>query len=81
MTTPTTVEKKLLRIADVLEMSCMSGSTLWRRIKTGQFPAPFKLGVRTPEPCAGCVWKSRSGSPASSEPEVYGCGMVRGFRL
>ena len=38
MTTPTTVEKKLLRIADVLEITSMSKSTLWRLVKTGQFP-------------------------------------------
>ena len=44
MTTPTTVEKKLLRIAEVLEMTSMSRSTLWRLVKTGQFPAPVKVG-------------------------------------
>ena len=44
MTTPTTVEKKLLRIADVLETTSMSRSTLWRLVKTGQFPAPLKVG-------------------------------------
>ena len=43
MTTPT-VEKKLLRIADVLETTSMSRSTLWRLVKTGQFPAPLKVG-------------------------------------
>ena len=44
MTTPTTVEKKLLRITDVLETTSMSRSTLWRLVKTGQFPAPLKVG-------------------------------------
>ena len=44
MTTPTTVEKKLLRIADVLEIRSMSRSTLWRPVKTGQFRAPLKVG-------------------------------------
>ena len=44
MTTPTTVEKKLLRIADVLETTSMSKSTLLRLVKTGQFPAPLKVG-------------------------------------
>ena len=43
MTTPT-VEKKLLRITDVLEITSMSRSTLWRPVKTGQFPAPLKVG-------------------------------------
>ena len=32
------VEIKLLRIADVLEMTSMSKSTLLRLVKTGQFP-------------------------------------------
>ena len=43
MTTPT-VEIKLLRIADVLETTSMSRSTLLRLIKTGRFPAPLKVG-------------------------------------
>ena len=43
MTTPT-VEIKLLRIADVLETTSMSRSTLGRLIKTGRFPAPLKVG-------------------------------------
>ena len=43
MTTPT-VEKKLLRIADVLEMTSISRSTLWRLVKAGRFPAPLKVG-------------------------------------
>ena len=38
------VEIKLLRIADVLEMTSMSKSTLLRLVKTGQFPAPLKVG-------------------------------------
>ena len=44
MATPTKMEKKLLRIADVIEMTSMSRSTLWRLVKTGQFPAPLKVG-------------------------------------
>ena len=43
MTTPT-VEIKLLRIDEVLETTSMSRSTLLRLVKTGQFPAPLKVG-------------------------------------
>ena len=41
------MEKKLLRHDDVLEMTSMTRSTLGRRVKTGEFPAPFKLGGPT----------------------------------
>ena len=44
MTTPTTVEKKLLRIAEVLEMTSMSRSMQRRLEEAGRFPARVKLG-------------------------------------
>ena len=43
MTTPT-VEKKLLRITDVLEMTSMSRSTQRRLEEAGRFPASVRLG-------------------------------------
>lgn len=36
---------KAIRQPDVLEMTCLSRTTLWRRVKAGDFPAPFKLGA------------------------------------
>ena len=43
MTTPT-VEKKLLRIDEVLEMTSLSRSKQWRLQKAGNFPAKVRLG-------------------------------------
>ena len=43
MTTPT-VEKKLLRIAEVLEMTSMSESTQRRLEEAGCFPEKVRLG-------------------------------------
>ena len=38
------MEPQILRIADVLAATALSRTTLWRRVKTGDFPAPIRLG-------------------------------------
>jgi prophage regulatory protein len=38
---------RMLRMRDVLAMTGISRSTLWRKIRAGDFPAPFELGVNT----------------------------------
>jgi len=35
---------EILRIKAVLRLTGLSRTTLWRRVKTGQFPQPLKLG-------------------------------------
>ena len=39
-------EEKLVRVKDVLEITGMSRSTIWRLVNSGDFPAPYKLGPR-----------------------------------
>ena len=34
----------ILRMPDVLELIGLSRTSLWRRIRSGDFPAPVKLG-------------------------------------
>ena len=41
-----TNETKLVRVRDVLKLTGISRTSLWRLIKSGDFPAPFKLGPR-----------------------------------
>ena len=36
--------KKILKQSEVLEIASFSRTTLWRRVGTGEFPAPVKLG-------------------------------------
>ena len=38
------MEPQILRVADVLAMTGLSRTTLWRRIKSGDFPPPILLG-------------------------------------
>ena len=35
---------KILRIPDVVEVTGLSRTTIWRRVKSGDFPAPVRLG-------------------------------------
>ena len=39
-------EPRILRTRDVLRITGISRSTLWRRIRDGSFPAGFRLGGR-----------------------------------
>lgn len=39
--------KKLLRLPQVLSLFPVSKSTWWRGVRSGRFPKPVKLGVRT----------------------------------
>ena len=38
--------KKLVRVRDVIELTGISRTSLWRLIKAGGFPEPFRLGPR-----------------------------------
>ena len=38
------VEPQILRIADVLAATGLALATVWRRVKSGDFPAPIRLG-------------------------------------
>ena len=40
-------QKGFLRLNQVLELLPIGKSTFWAGIKTGRFPKPIKLGVRT----------------------------------
>ena len=35
---------KILRIPEVVEVTGLSRTTIWRRVKSGDFPAPVRLG-------------------------------------
>jgi prophage regulatory protein len=35
---------RILRTAEILQVTGVSNATIWRWIKTGSFPAPLKLG-------------------------------------
>ena len=37
-------ENQILRIGEILAMTGLSKTTLWRRIQAGEFPAPVRLG-------------------------------------
>ena len=43
---------KLLRVKDVAEITGLGVSTIWKYVKLGQFPEPFKLSMRV------TVWQS-----------------------
>ena len=38
------MEPQILRTADVIAATRLSRTTLWRRVKTGDFPPPIRLG-------------------------------------
>ena len=38
------MEPQILRTADVITATGLSRTTLWRRVKTGDFPPPIRLG-------------------------------------
>ena len=37
---------QILRIGDVLKVTGLCRTTIWRWVKSGQFPAPIRLGSR-----------------------------------
>ena len=39
-------EKKLLRLPQVMELTAAARSTIWKWVKDGEFPQPFKLSPR-----------------------------------
>ena len=43
---------KLLRVKQVAELTGMGVSTVWKYVKLGEFPEPFKLSMRV------TVWSS-----------------------
>ena len=38
------MEPQILRTADVITATGLSRTTLWRRVKAGDFPPPIRLG-------------------------------------
>ena len=40
-------EIRFLRLSDVLKIVPIGRSTLWKKIKKGEFPGPYNLGERT----------------------------------
>ena len=38
--------ERILRAGDVVRIVGFSRTTLWRRVKVGEFPAPIQLGSR-----------------------------------
>ena len=45
---------KLLTIEDVIELNLGKRTTLWKKVKTGEFPKPIKLGN---SPSSPIRWK------------------------
>ena len=45
---------KLLTIEDVIELNLGKRTTLWKKVKTGEFPKPIKLGK---SPSSPIRWK------------------------
>lgn len=43
----TTTPPRLIRITRVKEMTALSVSEIWRRVRVGTFPQPHKLGPAT----------------------------------
>lgn len=37
----------IIRINKLIELTCLSRSTIWRRVHAGEFPRPLKLGGRS----------------------------------
>jgi predicted DNA-binding transcriptional regulator AlpA len=65
--TPPDLEAGLLRVPDVLAMVRFSRATLWRKVKDGTFPPPFKVsaGICTWQGEAVAAWiKGQGTSPA-----------------
>ena len=38
---------RMMRIPEVAEVTGLSKTTIWRRVKSGDFPAPLRLGSLT----------------------------------
>ena len=36
--------ERIMRIPEVVEVTGLSRTTIWRRVKSGDFPAPVRLG-------------------------------------
>ena len=36
--------ERILRIPEVVEITGLSRTTIWRRVRSGDFPAPVRLG-------------------------------------
>ena len=36
--------ERILRIPEVVQVTGLSRTTIWRRVKSGDFPAPVRLG-------------------------------------
>ena len=36
--------ERIMRIPEVVQITGLSRTTIWRRVKSGDFPAPVKLG-------------------------------------
>ena len=36
--------QRIMRIPEVVEITGLSKATIWRRVKSGDFPAPLRLG-------------------------------------
>ena len=74
------MEPQVLRTSDVLAATGLSRTTLWRRVKSGEFPAPIRLGG-TKSRAVGWrrteidVWidqRSRAASAPRTEPDDLG---------
>lgn len=36
--------ERMMRIPEIIQVTGLSSATIWRRVKTGDFPAPVRLG-------------------------------------
>ncbi len=43
MQTPNQIEERIIRRSELCSITGQSYTTIWRRIKAGEFPAPVKL--------------------------------------
>ena len=36
--------ERMMRISEIIQVTGLSSTTIWRRVKAGDFPAPVRLG-------------------------------------
>jgi prophage regulatory protein len=69
---PSKAPPAFYRLRDVIRITALSRSTIYRRISEGRFPAPVNLGGRA------SAWPSAALQQWIDNPEGYGASMQHG---
>ena len=56
--------QRIMRIPEVVKLTGLSKTTIWRRVRSGDFPLPVKLGSLGTRSVGGVRARSRGGSKA-----------------